>query len=316
MIKPHEPVNEIDLLAYADGTLDGDPARRSEVEEYLKGHPQQADRMIAFMRQDDEIHRLYDPVLDEPVPERLRNVLAGAQSDRYARVLMKGGVAASILFAATGGWYLGRMMPPDQLHQRNMIADSAIDSYRRGAALSGSSDMSSPQPQSPYVESSGSGWSNTMSSMSGHIALQMRVPDLSAQGYHLRENREIHTDNGNAVQMDYVNEMGDELVLLLQPRWSTGVYDVRVDERDGFSIATWADGPITFGLASGVDPNQAYELANFIREATRSIEFSNPAKQPDIEASMMSEPEVVQSETVTDPALSGDVFETPVFRHN
>ena len=91
MIKPHEPVNEIDLLAYADGTLDGDPARRAEVEEYLKQHPEQAERIIAFMHQDDDIHRLYDPVLDEPVPDRLRAVLEQPQPGRMHRCLCEPG---------------------------------------------------------------------------------------------------------------------------------------------------------------------------------------------------------------------------------
>jgi len=316
MIKPHEPVNEIDLLAYADGTLDGDPARRAEVEEYLKQHPEQAERIIAFMHQDDDIHRLYDPILDEPVPDRLRAVLEQPQSGRYAQMLMRTGFAASILLAASGGWYLGRTIPSDDLPQRDSIAASALDGYRNGIALS-DTKISSSQAPVATVHASGPEWSNTISSMAGHIMLQIRVPDLSAQGYHLQENREIDTDGGNAVQIGYVNDTGDKLVLLLQPRWNTGVYDLRVDERDGFSVVTWADGPITFGLASGIKAGQAYELATFIRESTQSVEFSDPARLPDLQTPRhASEPEVAQSDPVIGSEISGGVIEAPVFRQN
>ena len=312
MIKPHEPVSEIDLLAYADGTLDSDPVRRAEVEEYLKSHPDKAERIIAFMHQDDDIHRLYDPVLDEPVPERLRNVLEQPQPNRYAQVLVRTGFAASILIAASGGWYLGRTVPSGQLQQRDSIAQSALNGYRSGMV-----DSLPSQPTVSTVQSVEPEWSNTMSSIAGHIALQMRVPDLSAQGYRLQENREIHTDGGNAMQIGYVDDTGNKLVLLLQPRWNTGIHDLQVDEQDGFSVATWADGPITFGLASGIEPGQAYELASFIRTATRSIEFSDPASMPSIQAPrQVSEPEVAQSEAVPGSEMSGGVIEAPVFRQN
>ena len=56
-----------DLHAYADGRLD--EARRAAIETWLASHPDEAARVAFYKRLNGELHRLFDPVLDAPIPE-------------------------------------------------------------------------------------------------------------------------------------------------------------------------------------------------------------------------------------------------------
>ena len=62
-------VTEADLQAYVDGRLSS--ARHAEVEIYLAAHTADAERMAAYRQQNTALRKLFDPVLDEPIPDRL-----------------------------------------------------------------------------------------------------------------------------------------------------------------------------------------------------------------------------------------------------
>jgi anti-sigma factor RsiW len=62
-------MTEDDLHAYVDGALPRE--REAEVETWLAGHPEDAERVAAYRAQKLALKALFDPVLDEPVPEKL-----------------------------------------------------------------------------------------------------------------------------------------------------------------------------------------------------------------------------------------------------
>lgn len=64
-----------DINAYLDGAL-SDP-ERLEVEQALEQDPEARKLMDRYRRQVDELHRLYDKVLDEPVPDSMLSLLRG-----------------------------------------------------------------------------------------------------------------------------------------------------------------------------------------------------------------------------------------------
>ncbi|MBU1978649.1 MAG: anti-sigma factor, partial [Gammaproteobacteria bacterium] len=64
MSEPMQIVNENELQAYADGRLD--EKRRAEVAAWLANHPAEAGRVEDYRRQNEALHALFDPVLDEP----------------------------------------------------------------------------------------------------------------------------------------------------------------------------------------------------------------------------------------------------------
>ena len=63
-------MNEEQLHAYADGLLDRD--ERARIEAALAASPFDAARVQSWMRQNELLRASFDPVLLEPVPDRLR----------------------------------------------------------------------------------------------------------------------------------------------------------------------------------------------------------------------------------------------------
>tara|TARA_E500000318_G_scaffold89705_1_gene87355 strand:+ start:915 stop:1967 length:1053 start_codon:yes stop_codon:yes gene_type:complete len=293
MNQPHEPITEIDLLAYADGGLSGDPQREADVEQYLRDNPEMSTRVKAFIRQNDEIRALYDPVLSEPVPERLRMALDPVSRSWLPR-LARGAVAATVLLATgAAGWYLGRSSTDAVIWQRDAVVHSALHSYRQSMNASapvygdvGSLQSSAPEqtdtlgPQTDFPMQADTG-SRSTSWISGHVALQMRLPDLSQDGFRMIDNQTIETDNGNAIRVSYHNDQGQKLVLMLHPRWRTGVSDIEIDDRQGIAVASWADGPLAYGLASDGGAQQIFDMARRIRNAMREPGTSKPALTSD-----------------------------------
>jgi anti-sigma factor RsiW len=62
-----------DIHAYLDGALDD--GERRQFEDILITDPEAAGMVKQLRNQMAELRRLYDPVLDEPVPDRLLDLL-------------------------------------------------------------------------------------------------------------------------------------------------------------------------------------------------------------------------------------------------
>lgn len=61
------------INAYLDGALDS--KERQELEDAVAADPE-AKALLSFHQQHvEELHRLYDPVLEEPVPDRMLELL-------------------------------------------------------------------------------------------------------------------------------------------------------------------------------------------------------------------------------------------------
>src|ERR1700736_4408975 len=74
--------SEETLMAYADGELD--PATRAAVEAAMAGDPQLAQRVARHQRLRTRLSGAFDPVLDEPLPQRLLNTVRSAPANARA----------------------------------------------------------------------------------------------------------------------------------------------------------------------------------------------------------------------------------------
>jgi anti-sigma factor RsiW len=77
------PICDEDMNAYIDGVLK--PHQSMEIAARLARAPAEAARAEAFRAQRDALHALFDPVLDQPIPERLSVLLRGAREKQRAR---------------------------------------------------------------------------------------------------------------------------------------------------------------------------------------------------------------------------------------
>jgi len=99
MNTPIPPITDTDLHAWLDGELT--PERRAEVEAWLHQRPEDAAR-VRLWAADREVLRLqFDAMLAEPVPQRLRDVVAGHGARRPVPSWQRW--AAAVAVFAVGG---------------------------------------------------------------------------------------------------------------------------------------------------------------------------------------------------------------------
>jgi len=67
-----------DLSAYVDGQADTDLS--DAISDVVKEDDRSAEAISAFMTQNALLHRAFDPILEEPVPERLTALLRGGRA--------------------------------------------------------------------------------------------------------------------------------------------------------------------------------------------------------------------------------------------
>src|ERR1700722_18953196 len=91
------PVTEDELPAYVDNELPAE--RRGDVEAWLAGHPDDAERVQSWRTMADALHAVYDAVADEPVPKRLEIERLVRQPRRW----IYGAIAASLVAFIGGG---------------------------------------------------------------------------------------------------------------------------------------------------------------------------------------------------------------------
>ncbi len=114
-------VIEAELHAYVDGLLP--QARRPEVEAYLAAHAEDAQRVRAWREQNQALRDLFDPVLAESLPARVRRP---DLTRRMRPVLRYAAVAGWLALGGVAGW---------NLHDYNVAKSADTVAFAHRAAI-------------------------------------------------------------------------------------------------------------------------------------------------------------------------------------
>jgi hypothetical protein len=146
------------VMAYADGELDS--ATRAAIEAALAADPELARRIARHQELRQRLRSAFDPVLEEPLPERLLAAARGRAGDkrgevvplRHATVRRKswpqwGALAASLIVGLLLGPWLMRGIEPAPV----ITADGALLAHG-GLARALSEQLASNQPASAPVQ--------------------------------------------------------------------------------------------------------------------------------------------------------------------
>jgi len=262
MSDPRRPVTkgavtEMDVLAYADGLLERDPARAREVAAYLEANPGEAARVADYQAQNELIRRCYAPLLGRPTPERLSSMLERRVGSRSRRALARvAGVAALTSAAAATGW-LAAERHDDSPPWLEAFVEEALERY---ALISTDRDgtLAVAPPAEPLADPV---------AQLGPLAL--RVPDLAEAGYAVKSRHIFEANGVKAVQVLYAAPDGHELGLFVRPRWAGEPGNVRLLERGGLTLAHWTEGPVAYALAARASAQKLTALTAAIRRGLR-----------------------------------------------
>ena len=249
------PTTDDDLHAYFDGELDGE--RAAAVEAWLAAEPGDAERLRHWAGQKDGLHRLFDPILDEPVPPRLALAARGAGRRRAALLVLMRLVAtlALLMVGGVAGWWLRDSLP----HERVAMADgSGMATDALAAHLVFAVEVRHPVEVAAADRAHLIGW------LSKRLGTALKVPDLGPAGYSLMGGRLLSAADGPAAQFMYESKNGQRVSLYLRRAGGGTATAFKFASQNGVEAFYWLDGPFGYALVADLPRDQLMPLAKAV----------------------------------------------------
>lgn len=237
--------SESDLHAYLDDELA--PARRSEVEAYLASAKDDAARIAAYGEQSAQLRELFNPVLDEETPERLRAVRPRRQWQRYA-------VAAAWLVAGIAlGWVLNEWLGPRNTNMASLPRRAAVAHV-----------VYVPEVRHP-VEVGAADRDHLVTWLSKRLGTALKPPVLAREGYELVGGRLLPGERGAVAQFMYQDAKGQRLTLYVSRQTGEARNTAfRFSQEDKVAVFYWIDGPLGYALSGELPKSELLTIATSV----------------------------------------------------
>ena len=238
-------LTETDLHAYADGLL-GD-AQRLRVQAHLAHDAAATESVRVWREQNEALRTLYNPVLNEPVPQRLLAARARRRWPAFA-------IAAGAMGLSFGlGWLMHG-------YQTNRPSESAA--LPRSAALAYA--VYAPEVRHP-VEVGADQQEHLVKWLSKRLGHELKVPALAQQGFDLVGGRLLPGDKGPVAQFMYQSAKGQRLTLYVsrrdaEPRDTA----FRFSQEDKIAVFYWIDGKLGYALSAEMDRASLLDVATVV----------------------------------------------------
>lgn len=248
MTEPQKgPIPEADLHAYVDGFLP--EARRVEVEHHLAANPHEAERVRAYLKLNEVLHTVFDPVLDEPTPSQTKRREKG-----WAGTGVRYAAAIAVLVAGGAIGWVARGLYSTKL--------SLDEDFVRRAAMAHA--LYTPEVRHP-VEVGADQEQHLVNWLSKRLGSELRVPHLSQLGYDLVGGRLLPGEQGPVAQFMYQDAKGQRLTLYVRTSGETSEEtSFRYDRQGKVGVFFWIDGPLGYALTGELGKTELLQVAKAI----------------------------------------------------
>lgn len=257
-------ITEADLHAYVDGQLPDD--QHAQIDAALASLPQEAERVASYRAQKLALRELFDPVLDEPVPENLGRLAAPPWTGldlqrrhslpRWSMQRIAASVAITVVSAAAGWLAHGQYEPDKQLAQTIPLARQAAIAHA----------VYSPDVRRP-VEISAEHEDQLVTWLSKRLGTSVRAPKLAAQGFELVGGRLLPGNSGPVAQFMYQDANGQRLTLYVSTEIPTNQDTAfRFSQEGPVNVFYWIDGKFGYALSAGLDKATLARVSSAVYE--------------------------------------------------
>ena len=244
---PETPIQD-ELGAFVDGELDSEA--RARVAARLEADPEAAGATEAFELQKSLLHALFDPVLQEPVPQSLIPPEPRLVSSTLLKIAA---AAAYLMVGGMAGWWL---------HERaESTPEATADLPERAVSAHA---VYTPEVRHP-VEVTADQQAHLVKWLTKRLGVDVRTPVLSTAGYELVGGRLLPGLRGPAAHFMYQEASGERLTLYVRAAKSdTGETAFRYSHVGGIGVFYWIDGDIGYALAGRMEKDELLDVANLI----------------------------------------------------
>lgn len=287
----HRTVDELDVLAYADGLLDDNPVLKDKVEEWLHASPELAARMRVYRAQSEALREAYGGRVHEPVPDRLLAALEAQPRWRWRDAARAAALVLLIVVTSVSGWLLGRSDRGVQWTAQWSAQDFLTQSYQEYIGMAVDGRILPAERVEPL------NW------LSEEISLTLRAPDLTELGYAIVDKRTVSDGEHQMVRLVYAHRDGRSFSLFLRPRWDERQRQLHVATENDISLAYWLEGPLASAIASQLSPDETLAIAESVRGALLDPDVSQPTMHSDPPAQVRARGEMATSTPPGDNAM-------------
>ncbi len=237
------PITDADLHAFLDGQLSD--ARRLQVEAWLKEHPDKLRELNEYQAIDRELHRLLDPIVQEPIPDALR---IPPRKRLYKRLSL----AASFLLAGVLiGWNShGLFTTESRLLQVNLSKPAAFAHVVYAAEKRHPVEVGADQEQ------------HLIDWLSKRLKTRIKAPNLAQHGYQLVGGRLLPSTDRMAAQFMYQDKSGTRVTLYVRR-----INNIKADTMFQFTqdkqlnTFYWIEGTLGYALSGELNKDVLMAMA-------------------------------------------------------
>jgi len=239
-------ITETELHAYADGQLD--EAQRLRVEARLADDAHAAESVRVWRDQNEALRALYNPVLNEPLPQRLLAARAArARWPYYA-------LAAGAMALSFGLGWLVRAAQVERAVQIAALPHRAAVAYA----------VYAPEVRHP-VEVGAEQQDHLVKWLSKRLGHELRVPVLTQQGFDLVGGRLLPGSSGPVAQFMYQDARGQRITLYVSRRDAEPQDTAfRFSQEDKIAVFYWIDGKLGYALSADMERARLLSVATVV----------------------------------------------------
>jgi anti-sigma factor RsiW len=239
-------IMETDLHAYADRQLD--ESRRVEVESHLAHDPAASESVRIWREQNEALRALYNPMLNEPVPQRL--FVARVRRRRWPSYAIAAG-AMGLSFAL--GWV-------SQSYRTDRFVEAAALPRRAAVAYA----VYAPEVRHP-VEVGADQQDHLVKWLSKRLGHDLKAPVLTQQGFELVGGRLLPGGKGPVAQFMYQDAKLQRITLYVSLRDSeAGNTAFRFSQEGKIAVFYWIDGKLGYALSGEMDRASLLAVATVV----------------------------------------------------
>lgn len=261
MTKPQALIADDELMAFIDGALDAD--RQRQIEQLALRDDELATTIAALRAQRKALRDSLDPVLVEPIPQRLLQLAPPSRFSLARVAAAMAWVAVGITAGSLTSWqYLSRN---GQTGAEFASVSPAPDLPRFVRQATVAHAVFAPEVRHP-VELDSTELQALNAWLSGRLGRHMRAPDLSSLGFSLVGGRLLPAESGKpAAQFMYEDRQGQRLTVYLrgmaQPTPETAF---RYAGEGGVSTFYWVERNWGYALSGELARPQLLQAARSI----------------------------------------------------
>lgn len=241
------------LHAYADGEIAGQECRA--LDERLASDPEARAGVEAWKRQKSWLKGAFDPVLDEPVPAKIKAALRHHRGFSLSPAAIAAALVLLVIGAAAG-WFTSLQMNAPGARQ---FADLAIEAHEIYT-----------HENRHAVEVAASDGEHLTTWLSKRLGQKLVVPDLTARGYSFMGGRLLAAGAQPAAQLMYEDQAKRRITIFVAANPSNTETAFLVTQKGNVTACYWLDGPLGFVLTGEASRDEIVSLAHLVYQSFES----------------------------------------------